>query len=125
MKERILVVDDSSLSRRTLRSILESAGYVVEEASDGTQALERYYLQPHDLILLDIVMERINGLDVLTKFRELNPQVRVLMATADIQSSTRDQAQKAGAVGLVNKPFSRDRILHDVATVLDGGNLWN
>ena len=73
MSTRILVVDDSSLSRRTLRNMLEGAGYIVEEASDGAQALERYFLQPHDLVLLDNVMERLSGLEVLAKFRELNP----------------------------------------------------
>lgn len=125
MNKRILVVDDSSLSRRTLRGMLEGAGYVVEEASDGAQALERYYLNPHDLVLLDNVMERLSGLEVLAKFRELNPKVRVVMATADIQSSTREQAEAGGAVGIINKPFTKDRLLAVVATVLDGGTVWN
>ena len=53
MNKRILIVDDSSLSRRTLRGMLEGAGYAVEEASDGAQALERYFLNPHDIVLLD------------------------------------------------------------------------
>src|SRR5436190_18164907 len=125
MNKRILIVDDSALSRRTLRNILEGAGYAVEEASDGAQALERYFLNPHDLVLLDIVMDRLSGLEVLTKFRELNPDVRVVMATADIQSSTRDQARDAGAVGIINKPFTKDRLLATVTAVLEGGTVWN
>lgn len=125
MNKRILIVDDSALSRRTLRNMLEGAGYAVEEASDGAQALERYFLNPHDMVLLDIVMERLSGLEVLAKFRELNPDVRVVMATADIQSSTRDQAREAGAVGIINKPFTKDRLLATVTTVLEGGTVWN
>jgi two-component system chemotaxis response regulator CheY len=125
MNKRILIVDDSSLSRRTLRNMLEGAGYNVEEASDGAQALERYFLNPHDLILLDNVMERLSGLEVLAKFRELNPDVRIVMATADIQSSTRDQAREAGAVGIINKPFTKDRLLATITTVLNGGTVWN
>jgi two-component system chemotaxis response regulator CheY len=125
MNQRILIVDDSALSRRTLRAMLEGAGYMVEEASDGAQALERYFLNPHDLVLLDIVMERLSGLEVLAKFRELNPNVRVLMATADIQSSTRDQVREAGAVGIINKPFTKDRLLASVTAVLEGGTVWN
>jgi two-component system chemotaxis response regulator CheY len=125
MNKRILIVDDSALSRRTLRNMLEGAGYAVEEASDGAQALERYFLNPHDMVLLDIVMERLSGLEVLAKFRELNPDVRVVMATADIQSSTRDQARDSGAVGIINKPFTKDRLLATVATVLEGGTVWN
>jgi two-component system chemotaxis response regulator CheY len=125
MNKRILIVDDSALSRRTLRAMLESAGFAVDEASDGAQALERYFLNPHDLVLLDIVMERLSGLEVLAKFRELNPDVRVLMATADIQSSTRDQAREAGAVGIINKPFTKDRLVASVTTVIEGGTVWN
>src|SRR4051812_10737997 len=97
MSTRILIVDDSALARRMMRQILESAGYEVEEAKDGTQALERYFLNRHDLVFLDNVMDNMYGLEVLTKFRELNPEVRVVMATADVQSATRDEAKAAGA----------------------------
>ena len=89
MSTRILIVDDSALARRMMRQILESAGYEVEEAADGAQALERYFLNRHDLVFLDNVMDRMYGLEVLGKFRELNPEVRVVMATADVQTSTR------------------------------------
>lgn len=125
MNERILVVDDSSLARRTLRQILEGAGYQVEEAPDGAQALERYFLNPHKLVLLDMVMAQMDGLEVLRKFRELNPDVRVIIATADIQKSTKDQAREAGAAALINKPFTRDVVLGCVQSVLEGTQVWN
>lgn len=125
MKKRILVVDDSSLSRRMLRQILEHAGYLVEEAADGAQALERYFLNPHDLVLLDMVMEQMYGLEVLARLRELNPQVRVVIGTADIQSSTREQVRAAGASAMINKPFNKEELLGIVAKVLEGGILWN
>jgi two-component system chemotaxis response regulator CheY len=125
MKERILVVDDSSLSRRTLRQMLESAGYFVEEAADGSQALERYFLQPHDLVLLDMVMEQMYGLEVLEKLRQLNPAVRVIIASADIQSSTRTQVKEAGAAAMINKPFNKEKLLELVGNVLQGGVAWS
>ena len=56
MKAKILIVDDSSLARRTTRPVLEAMGHTVEEATDGSQALERYYLNRHDLVILDMVM---------------------------------------------------------------------
>lgn len=118
MTKRILVVDDSSLARRTLRQILENAGYQVEEAADAVQALERYFLQPHDLVMLDNVMDKMFGLEAIAKFKELNPKVRVIMATADIQSSTREQAMAAGACALVNKPINRDELLQLVGAAL-------
>jgi CheY-like chemotaxis protein len=105
MSAKILVVDDSSLARRTMRQILEQLGHSVEEAADGPQALERYVLNQHDVIVLDLVMHGMYGLDVLAKFRELNPKLPVIVATADIQKSTRDDARAAGAVALVNKPL--------------------
>lgn len=125
MNERILVVDDSSLARRTLKQILEGAGYQVEEAPDGAQALERYFLNPHQLVLLDMVMEQMDGLEVLRKFRELNPDVRVIIATADVQKSTREQVRAAGAAALINKPFTRDVVLGCVQNVLEGTQVWN
>jgi CheY-like chemotaxis protein len=72
MNARILVVDDSGFARRTLRQLLEGAGHTVEEAKDGHDALERYFLNKPDLVLLDMVMEGMNGMEVLAKLRELD-----------------------------------------------------
>ena len=77
MKAKILLVDDSGLARRSVRQMLESAGYEVVEAEDGMIALERYFLEKPDLVLLDLVMRGMNGLDVLKKLRELDPKARV------------------------------------------------
>lgn len=125
MNAKVLIVDDSSLARRTTRHLLEQMGHVVEEASDGAQALERYYINRHDLVILDMVMHGMYGLDVLAKMRELNPDVRVIVATADIQTSTREQARAAGAAAFVNKPLNRDQLADTVTTVLEGGVLWS
>lgn len=124
MKKRVLVVDDSALARRTTRQALEDLGLEVEEASDGAQALERFYLKPHDLVILDMVMSGMYGLEVLVKMRELNPEVRVIVATADIQNSTAAQVRAAGAAGILNTPISRPPLAAAVQTVLEGGNTW-
>src|SRR6476660_4250666 len=99
MSRKILIVDDSSLSRRTLRRILEPAGYEVVEADDGMSALELYFLEKPALVLLDLVMKGMYGLDVLVKLREMDPKARVVVASADIQSSTRKMVDDAGAIG--------------------------
>jgi two-component system chemotaxis response regulator CheY len=125
MSTRILIVDDSALARRMLRQILESAGYEVEEATDGAQALERYFLNRHDIVLLDNVMDRMYGLEVLAKFRELNPEVRVVMATADVQTSTQDEARAAGASAYITKPFNKEKVLQLVSSILTEGSAWN
>ncbi|HEX3703045.1 MAG TPA: response regulator, partial [Vicinamibacterales bacterium] len=63
MTARVLVVDDSGLARRSVRQILEPAGYAMLEADDGMVALERYFLDKPDLVLLDLVMHGMTGLD--------------------------------------------------------------
>jgi len=121
----ILIVDDSALSRRILRRILESAGHSIQEADDGMIALEHYMLHQPDLVLLDMTMRGMHGLDVLGKLREIDPQARVIVATADIQRSTRELVDAAGGSGFVSKPFEPDRLLSAVTTVLSGGTSWN
>ena len=126
MNAKILIVDDSGLARRMLRQTLEELGHSVEEATDGATALERYYINRHDLVVLDMVMNGMYGLEVLTKMRELDPKIRVIVATADIQASTREQVRAAGASAFVNKPVNRKELAGVVTTVLQGGEVkWN
>lgn len=121
----ILVIDDSAMSRRILRRILESAGHHVREADDGMVALEQYLLEQPDLVLLDMTMRGMHGLDVLGKLREMNPNARIIVATADIQRSTRELVEAAGGSGFVSKPFETERLLNAVNSVLSGGGSWS
>ena len=121
MSGKILIVDDSALSRRTLRRILESAGYEVVEAEDGMAALEVYFLDKPDLVLLDLVMKGMYGLDVLVKLREMDQEARVVVATADIQSSTRKMVDEAGALGFITKPFGSEPVIAAVEAALEEG----
>lgn len=125
MKANILIIDDSSLARRTVRQHLEALGYGVDEAADGSSGLERFFLAPPDMVILDMVMTGMYGLEVLAKMRELNPDVKVVVATADIQSSTAEQARQAGAKGILNKPLNREKLQAAVETILNGGETWN
>ena len=120
MSVRILIVDDSALSRKTLKRMLEADGHTVLEANDGMAAIERYFVEKPDLVLLDLVMTGMYGLDVLAKLREVDPAVRVIIASADIQSSTREMADEAGAVGFVNKPFTQTEVAAAVRSAIQG-----
>jgi len=121
MRPKILIVDDSSLSRRTLRRILESAEYEIVEADDGMAALEVYFLEKPSLVLLDLVMKGMYGIDVLVKLREMDQQARVVVASADIQSSTRKMVDEAGALGFINKPFVPEQVIAAVQAALTEG----
>lgn len=121
MSAKILIVDDSGLSRRTLRKMLESAGHEVIEAVEGIVALELYFLEKPDVVFLDLTMTGMYGIDVLNKLREMDPQARVIVASADIQSSTREIVKASGASAFINKPFVSERVLETLDTVLAGG----
>jgi two-component system chemotaxis response regulator CheY len=125
MKAKVLIVDDSSLARRTMRQLLEELGYGVDDASEGGQALEKFFINPPDLVILDLVMTGMYGLDVLKKMLEMNPEAKVLIATADIQQTTSDQVKAAGARGMLNKPVTREKLTAAISTLLAGGEIWN
>jgi len=122
VKAKILIVDDSGLARRTLRGILESAGYEVVEADDGVNALERYFLERPDVVMLDLVMKGMYGLDVLTKLRELDQHAKVIVVSADIQTSSHELVEEAGGVAFVNKPYDKQDILKALDAALSEGS---
>lgn len=116
---KVLVVDDSSLSRKLLRNILESVGHEVTDAADGLRALEEYALHRPDIVFLDVTMRGMDGLEVLAKIRAMDSNALVVMATADIQSSTGELAAAAGAAHMFHKPFDQDKILAVLAELLE------
>ncbi len=125
MNAKVLLVDDSRLARRTLRQILEPAGCTIVEAEDGMGAIERYFLEKPDVVFLDLLMQGMHGFDVLRKLRELDPSARVLVVSADVQTSSRDLAEAAGASGFIEKPFDAQQIVQALSVVLGGGQSWN
>src|SRR5262252_3265092 len=115
---KILIVDDSALSRRRLRSILESAAHTVIEAEEGMIAIEKYFLERPDLVLLDLIMKGMFGIEVLKKLRQMDPQVKVVVATDDIATSTQTIVLEEGAMSFVTKPFVPEQILTAVNSAL-------
>jgi CheY-like chemotaxis protein len=116
---KILIIDDSGLSRRMMRKILEEASHEVVEAGDGFAALEIFTLENPRVVMLDLTMPGINGFDVLTQLKTINPDSKVVIASADIQSLTKDMAKQKGADGFVNKPFVQQEII-DIVELLTG-----
>ena len=121
---QILIVDDSNFARRVLRSILESDGHSVVEATDGMSALEQVGAHPPDLLMLDLTMAGMNGLEVLLQVRQLRPELPVLVASADVQRPTRQLANEGGAQGFIPKPFIAEDVLARVDQVLTGVSAW-
>jgi two-component system chemotaxis response regulator CheY len=120
---KILIVDDSGLARRATRRILELGGHEVTDVQDGLAALEQYFLLKPSLVLLDVTMRDMDGLEVLKRLKELDPAARVVIVTADVQSSTREMAEADGASGFVVKPVSTESLLAVVDEVLKRENV--
>ena len=114
-KPRILLIEDNELSRTLLRTILRSAGYeVVGEARDGLSGLEMAdRLQP-DLVCLDVVMPKLDGMKVLAELRREMPDIPVLMITGHTDREAVESMIKEGASGIVVKPFNANKVLEAV-----------
>jgi two-component system, chemotaxis family, chemotaxis protein CheY len=119
VKGKILVVDDSGLARRRARSILEAAGFEVLEAEDGMAAIETYFVAKPDVVLLDLVMKGMYGLDVLSKLRELDAEAKVIVVSADVQTSSQELVTQAGAAGFLIKPLDADEIVAMLASMAE------
>lgn len=117
---KILIVDDSNLARRGTRKILEDAGHQVVEAQDGLAALELYFTEKPALTLLDVTMKGMDGIEVLKRIREMDPQACVIIVSADVQSSTQEMARLGGSAGFVVKPASSAVLLAAVNSALSG-----
>src|SRR5512133_769530 len=100
---RILIIYDASLARREIRVRLEQDSHELFEASEGFSALELFILEKPALVMLDLTMPGINGFEVLRQLKSINPEVKVIVASADVQSLTRKQVFDEGADGFINK----------------------
>lgn len=115
---KILVVDDSTYARRVHRGLLEAGGHEVIEAASGLAALESFGLERPDLVLLDLSMEDVGGLDVLRQMKEMEREARVIVVSADVQRSTTERVREAGASGFLGKPVRREDLLASVDALL-------
>ncbi|HEX6330169.1 MAG TPA: response regulator transcription factor [Actinomycetota bacterium] len=114
---RVLVVDDEPMVREVLARYLEKEGFDVEVAEDGEQALAAYASGPHDLVLLDLMLPRVDGLEVFRRMREQAPAA-VIMLTAKGEETDRVVGLELGADDYVTKPFSPREVVARVRAVL-------
>ncbi len=113
----ILVVDDEDRIRRLLRMYLEREGYVIEEAEDGEIAVQKASSQNYDLILLDLMLPGMDGLEVCAEIRK-HKATPIIMLTARGEETNRVEGFEAGTDDYVVKPFSPRELVHRVKAVL-------
>jgi len=117
-KRRILVVEDDEDMRENLRRILTLAGYQVHLARDGAEAITVLQIQPFHLVLTDLLMPRMGGLELLGEIRRLGPSLPVVFLTAFGKQAAFAKAMDLGAAGFVTKPFRADSLLEVIREVL-------
>ena len=117
--KRILVVDDAATVRMYHRSILESAGFIVEEAYNGIEGLEKALQKPFDLYLVDINMPKLDGYGFLRELRSRDiPQAPALMISTEEANIDRAEAYRSGANGYLVKPIKPRQLLDSVRLML-------
>ncbi|MCK4386043.1 MAG: response regulator, partial [candidate division Zixibacteria bacterium] len=106
----ILVIDDKDSMRQMLSKTLELEGYEVEAAKDGERGLEKAKEKRYDLVLADLKLPKMDGLEVLSTLKELDPEVAVIMMTAYGTIESAVKSMKEGAFDFVTKPFDTDHL---------------
>jgi len=116
---KILIVDDTLFMRTLLKNILFTGGHtIIGEAGDGSEAVEKYKELKPDLVTMDVVMPKMNGIEALKAIKAMDPAARVVMCTAVGQEQMVKLAIKTGARGYIVKPFQAPKVLEEVKNVL-------
>ena len=119
MAKNILICDDAAFMRMMIKDILTKNGYTVAgEAEIGAKAVEKYTELKPDLVLMDITMPEMDGIQALKKIRELDPKASVIMCSAMGQQAMVIESIQSGAKDFIVKPFQADRVLEAVRKVV-------
>jgi two-component system chemotaxis response regulator CheY len=118
MSRTILVVDDAAFMRMLLREILVAEGYIVHEAVNGRDAVEKFAEVRPDLVTMDLTMPEMDGFTALTLIRETDPTARVIMVTAQSSAGAVSQTFDAGALDYISKPFQPAKLVETVRKCL-------
>jgi two-component system response regulator HydG len=116
---KVLVVDDQKNMRATTAIVLRSAGHAVEEAEDGAAALRRVQAETFDVVLTDLRMPTVDGMEVLRETRRLSPETQVIVMTAYGTIDSAVEAIRRGAYDFLAKPFKEDELLLRVSKAIE------
>ena len=119
----ILIIDDEKAIRKTLSEILSYEGYKLDEAGDGEEGLKKFLEKNYDVVLCDIKMPKLDGIEFLDRSREINPDVPVIMISGHGTIETAVEAVKKGAYDYISKPPDLNRLLITIRNAMDKTNL--
>ncbi len=116
--KRALAIDDSVTMRNLVKMALEAEGFTVDTAENGQEALELARRNTYNIVISDINMPVMNGLEFLKEFRSFNRTTPVLMLTTETEATKKEQAKKLGATGWIVKPFKPEDLVKVVKRVV-------
>lgn len=119
----LLIIDDEKAIRKTLTEILSFEGYKIEEAADGEEGLKKFKEKNFDLVLCDIKMPKLDGIEFLQKAGEINPDVPIIMISGHGNIETAVDAVKKGAYDYISKPPDLNRLLITIRNAMDKSSL--
>ena len=120
MAKNILICDDAAFMRMMIKDILTKNGYnVVGEAENGLKAVEKYQETKPDLVLMDITMPEMDGIQALKKIKQADPNASVVMCSAMVQQAMVIESIQSGARDFIVKPFQPDRVLEAVKKAVE------
>lgn len=121
---KLLIVDDQKGIRRLLSEVFLEYGYEIESCANGMKALETIPVFKPDLIIMDVKMPGLNGIDVLRKIRETDKNMRVIMMTAYGDQHYINQAETLGVARFIIKPFDLNKLRIQVEEILRDNEFW-
>jgi CheY-like chemotaxis protein len=122
MPKRVLLVDDDQTVRETARRVLESSGFVCDEADNGAKAIEQIPIFQPDLIVLDLAMPMMNGLQAATELRRILPSVPIILFTLYAAGVLEKEAYAAGITSIVSKDEAASNLVSEAETLLASRN---
>jgi CheY-like chemotaxis protein len=115
----VLIIDDAAFSRRMLRKYLQVDGYEILEAANGAEGLEMIKSNRPGCVLTDLLMPDVSGLELLEQLRQEGLEVPVIIVSADIQDSSRQQGMELGARSFINKPVKEGEVRQAVKQIFE------
>ncbi len=116
--KKILIIDDSPFMRLILKKIFKKEDYQFLESPGGLEAYELYKQENPDCVLLDIVMPKVQGPEILKKIKKYDPKAKIIMITAVGRENVMEKCADLGAIDYITKPFEEDRVREAVEQCL-------
>ena len=118
MKKKILIVDDSAFTRGIHKQIITSVGYQTVEASSGAEAVEVFEKERPDLVVMDLLMPDMDGMDAIKKILEIDAHARIVICSVDRQRTRREEAEEIGALEFLTKPVNAEEMSELLSNIL-------